>query len=333
LFHILGWLGFLTLLLFVFPIPRLDVSSEYMDMIAFIFMMVNLTLILFFYLNYYMLLPKLWFRKKKWTYVIMIILSGSVYSILPQFYLPKYTELEQLLDKKIAFVGLGPGFILFVIVFIASCGFRYSYELKVSEISRRRSENQHLNSELSFLKSQINPHFLFNTLNTLYGLTVSKSDIAPDVVLRLSSLMRYSIREVHEELVTIEKEVEYLTNYLDLQRLRLNDNVQLAVELNFDDPSDKLQPLLLLPFIENAFKYGVSAEKRSEISIQLSVVQKTLTLKVFNTKCSKDEPMNSTGIGQKITTQRLQLSYAEKHALDIKDEEDNYLVILLLKLV
>ncbi len=198
-------------------------------------------------------------------------------------------------------------------------------------------QNETLQSELRFLKSQINPHFLFNTLNSLYALTLKKSDDAPSIVLRLSEMMRYMLYECNEKRVPLTKEINYLENYLELEKLRLSSSVDLR--LNIEGTSDHLliAPLMFIPFVENGFKHGLhNSINRGFIHIDIKIKDSILKLKVVNNKTDKEERTiegkKSGGIGLRNVKRRLELLYPNRHSLKISDEEKEYIIKLKLKL-
>jgi sensor histidine kinase YesM len=151
-----------------------------------------------------------------------------------------------------------------------------------NEKQRKDMENQKLGAELSLLKSQINPHFFFNTLNSIYSLAIIKSDRTPEAVLKLSEIMRYIIYDTERKLVPLSKEIEYIANYIELQRLRLPEDVKIKFKTDLGEGESVIEPLLLLPFVENAFKHGVDIEKGGKILIQISLRGNELRLHVEN---------------------------------------------------
>lgn len=188
---------------------------------------------------------------------------------------------------------------------------------------------QKLHAEVSYLKAQINPHFLFNTLNSLYALTLEKSDEAPGAVLKLSAIMRYLVTESSRDYVTFAKEIAYLKDYIAMQLLRAGDNLTFSLDIKGETNDKQIAPLLLLPFIENAFKYGLSPEEKSEISIFIHNTEQQLFLRVRNTIVEvalTEEEKSETGIEN--TQKRLDLIYPGKHKLDIAQTKKNYLVEL-----
>lgn len=196
----------------------------------------------------------------------------------------------------------------------------------------KQLETQTMQSELKFLKSQINPHFLFNTLNNLYALTLKKSDKAPEIVLKLSEMMRYMLYECNEKKVRLEKEVNYLKNYLDLESLRQHDNVRIDLKVNGHIKDQQLAPLLFIPFIENSFKHGLNNQiKEGFVDIVLNVHQKQMQLKIINSKAQhspQTEFKRSGGIGLVNVRRRLKILYPKQHNLDINETPNTYEITL-----
>jgi sensor histidine kinase YesM len=188
-------------------------------------------------------------------------------------------------------------------------------------------ESKKTKAELSLLKSQINPHFFFNTLNNLYGLTVEKSDVAPDVVLKLSDMMRYTIYMGKEDLVPLKDEVDYLQNYIELHKIRYQKKVD--IQFTYSDISDyQIAPLLYIIALENAFKHGV--EKLTEnayIHINISTDARNIRFEIEN-NFEKPATKHDYGIGLDNLKQRLQLVYPKKHQLNIKSSDAVYALSL-----
>ena len=195
---------------------------------------------------------------------------------------------------------------------------------------------QTMQSELRFLKSQINPHFLFNTLNNLYALTLKKSDKAPEIVLKLAEIMRYMLYECNERRVHLSKEIQYLYNYLDLERLRQpkEADIQFVVEGHVSE--QLVAPLMFVPFVENSFKHGLNhATAGGFVQIRLSVQGEDVEFCIENSKVEhmpRPSHPRSGGIGLANVKQRLQILYPENHDLEIVDEPNRYRVILRLKM-
>lgn len=198
-------------------------------------------------------------------------------------------------------------------------------------------EREKLEAELKFLKAQIHPHFLFNTLNNLYALTLKKSDYAPEVVLKLSGLVNYMLYYTRSKQVPLSKELESIHNYIALEKIRYGQELEIAFDVSGHVSTAQISPMLLLPFVENSFKHGISDEiEQKWIIINLNVNQNFLTFKIENSKGPKQAPKKERdytgGIGLKNVRRRLELLYPDQHELKIKEEEDTYLVILKLQL-
>ncbi|WP_353184910.1 sensor histidine kinase [Parapedobacter lycopersici] len=189
---------------------------------------------------------------------------------------------------------------------------------------RKNLENEKLNAELAFLKSQINPHFLFNSLNNIYSLAYQKSDKAPEAILKLSEIMRYMLYESNEDTVLLAAEINYLYNYIELQKLRFKEKIYVALEVDVDDAENhRIMPLLLISFLENAFKHGVSTDAEKPIRIGIRVADGRLHFKAGNAKnhLNKDQ---TRGVGLHNLKRRLQLGYPDRHTIHIVESEDYY---------
>lgn len=184
-------------------------------------------------------------------------------------------------------------------------------------------ENEKLISELAFLKSQINPHFLFNSLNNIYSLAYQKSDKTPEAVLKLSEIMRYMLYESNENTVKLDDEIRYVENYIELQKLRFKDKVYIKFEIDGDTRDKKITPLVLISFVENAFKHGIATDKDNPLTIVLNVTSDKLFFQVINKKSNlnKDE---TGGIGLQNVKRRLDLLYKGDYRLHIEDTEAVY---------
>jgi LytS/YehU family sensor histidine kinase len=193
-----------------------------------------------------------------------------------------------------------------------------------------------MQTELRFLKSQINPHFLFNTLNNLYALTLKKSDKAPEIVLKLSEIMRYMLYECNERRVLLSKEIQYINNYLDLEKLRQPTNAEIIFTTAGPISEQMVAPLLFVPFLENSFKHGLNHHIQGGgfVRLHLHVAGDELEFHIENSKpenLPRQEHPRSGGIGLTNVRQRLQILYPEQHTLEVQDEPHRYSVTLFLK--
>ncbi|MBW1296468.1 GHKL domain-containing protein [Aquimarina litoralis] len=201
---------------------------------------------------------------------------------------------------------------------------------------RRQEEKE---AELKLLKAQLNPHFLFNTLNNLYGLSVIKSEKLPDLMLQLSELLRYSLYETKETFVPLEKEIQYLKNYISLEQIRLEDKADIQLHVNGYDPVDKvIAPMLFIVFVENAFKHlGVLETTKSIVAVTIEIGEKAIIFRCMNTIDTSIPSENNlekgkSGIGLQNAKKRLDLMYPDKHQLEIMQENNSYNVVLNLDL-
>lgn len=193
-----------------------------------------------------------------------------------------------------------------------------------------------METELKYLKSQINPHFLFNSLNSLYALTLTKSDKAPELVLKLSEILRYVLYEGGEKWVSLEKEISYLRSYLDLEQIRNGDRLRINFTINGSVNGKQVAPMLFLTFLENSFKHGIHRKTTSGfVDIEMNLEEDELDFMIKNSKPKfKADALNGKvgGIGIENIRKRLNLLYPDKHRLEISDGSDDYNVKLHLTL-
>lgn len=194
-------------------------------------------------------------------------------------------------------------------------------------------ETEKINAELTALKHQINPHFFFNILNDLYGQAITKSEGIAVNISKLSSMMRYVLTEAKEEKVSLEQEINYLKSYIDLQTRRLTDKTKVAFQFKGNFENKNIPPLLFINFIENAFKYGVSTEIESSISISIEIKNNLLIMVVQNDKPRQLENKKiSNYMGLKNVQRRLDLLYPNNYSINISNKPDFYLVELSINL-
>lgn len=290
---------------------------------------VTLSRIPFFLLNTEWLIPRIFRKRGIGAYLISLILLIAVFSILGQLYKLSFIP-EEILGKRTDwFWSIIP------VVFIAaiSTGYGFIVYLLRQDQVRREEQQQRLTSELSFLRSQISPHFIFNILNSIVYLIRSKSDQAESVTIKLSELMRYMLYAPQEEQVPIEKEIGYLENYIALQETRFGEDVDIRFEKEGNNSALSIEPMILIPFVENAFKHGVGLVNEPVIDIQARMVGNGFRFSVKNkigmeTASEKDE---SSGIGLKNVTRRLELLYPDSHQLTIRDDDGWFSVELQLE--
>ncbi len=221
----------------------------------------------------------------------------------------------------------GPWTKMILIFLLGGVGTQLSISIQAAN-RVHQAENDQLQAELRQLKAQIQPHFLFNTLNSIYSLALRNDDRTADTIVKLAEFMRYVIRDAHRDKVPLVNETSYITNYIDLQQARLQNAVQVHYQVAGDFGRWQIAPLLLFSFIENAFKYGVNAEEESVISITLTMLEGQLRLAVSNKKVRTNALEESTGIGLQNARDRLTLLYPGAHTLLIDNTPTHFRVEL-----
>ncbi|HAA20237.1 MAG TPA: sensor histidine kinase [Cytophagales bacterium] len=192
----------------------------------------------------------------------------------------------------------------------------------------RQLKNEHLKAQLSLLKNQIDPHFFFNTLNNLYGLSIEKSDLVGPYILKMSEMMRYTIYRGAQETVLLEEEVEYLRQYIGLHEERYHKEVEVQFDVNMENPQLAIAPLLFINLLENAFKHGVEPlAKEAYVHVRLQATMQEVAFEIRNNYLRRKNA-DSEGKGLKNLQQRLSLIYPKKHQLEIKELPEEYQVSL-----
>jgi two-component system, LytTR family, sensor kinase len=283
----------------------------------------------FYYFNYLFLIPRLLFRKRVILYSLIIIAITGLFIFLPEiiFNLDKITNTGQKMKVDIA-LGRMAFFLTFLIVFIISSGISILNELFRYQNRQYQIEIEKSRAELAYFQSQIHPHFLFNTLYNIYHLTVNKSPLAPKAILKLSDIMRFLLDESSQDSIPIEKEVEVISQYIDLQKLRIPGQTKVIFQFNNNRPGVTIAPLLFIPLVENAFKYGISSRVETTIFIELAIKDNFIEFRTFNKKISHPGNFESTHIGLKNIENRLKLLYPDNYVLNIANNEDDFTVYL-----
>jgi hypothetical protein len=288
------------------------------------------------YFNYFYILPKYLSNKNALKYILeFIIWFAIIVTIrlqLERYIIDGYTYQATYLYTtrftiQIVFVTL------FIVIFVAML--RFSVDWFELEARKKEIENEKLSAELNFLKAQINPHFLFNTLNNLYYLAYTKSENTTEVIAKLSQMMRYMIYDSNHPQVLLSKEIEYMESYISLERLRLNNEIPIEFVIEGNVGNVLISPLIFITFLENAFKHGVSSNQPGAwVKIAIHVCDKKCIYTVTNSKIvkAKAEKEENSGIGLKNVNRRLELSYPNQYDLKVKDEDDKYMVQLKLDL-
>jgi len=218
-----------------------------------------------------------------------------------------------------------------LLVVIIAFAYRFSRDWFANESLRRSISEHQLRAELEVLKSQINPHFLFNALNNLFSMALQSGDEkTAEGISKLSEMMRYVLEKAAEDKVSINEEIQYISDYNYLQQLRFNEHVTVQFKYPEATMNFQIAPMLLVPFVENAFKYGVSSKSCTTIAIRITINEEAFVFDIENQKVETRETIPSTGVGLKNIKKRLHLVYPERHELNITEDERNYKVRLII---
>ncbi|WP_298300244.1 sensor histidine kinase [Hydrotalea sp.] len=350
------------------PQPK-DIPQQVSRYILTLFVIINLFLLVFYYLNTLLFIPKLLFKKQWIIYILVIAICMYGFSFLPRqlaLWMNNTTETKIRTEFRSDFrkadsanqqnraeykTGVNkntaaqlplpkhrssryfPGsYAVFLLVFAVGISISVLQQwLKVAR-TKEKIEKEMLQTELSFLKTQINPHFFFNTLNNIYSLAITGSDKTPSAILKLSAIMRYILTETKNDWVPLQSEIDFLNDYIDLQKVRLTESVALTFNVEGNTSNQRIAPLILIPFVENAFKYGVSTIESSFIHINIAIQNNTITFSVNNSIVTHagNSFTETTAIGIKNVERRLTLLYPGKHLLTIKNEKNIFSVVLTL---
>jgi hypothetical protein len=350
--HVLAWTILLGLPLYF--VQRFEVGQDFI----WLYYISNIVSGLIFYLNYLILVPRFFFERKKLRYYLSVLAMLVVFFFasnglteLVFKYVPgqaktvitgrKQNEMRQpgppAPDK---FFGRPPfrqmhlfnyTFTSLFLVFF-SVGLRVLERHSDIEKWQKELEKEKLNSELAFLKNQISPHFFFNTLNNIYSLISINQEDSQKAVLKLSKLMRYLLYESEHGNTKLSSEIEFMNNYIDLMKLRMSEKINLSISFpeNYDDKS--IPPLLFIPFIENAFKHGISYREKSFIDISMRAEQDSISFRCINSiaKSRDESDSGHSGIGLDNVSKRLNLLFPGKHDLKINKKDTEFEIILLI---
>jgi two-component system, LytTR family, sensor kinase len=326
IFQVIAWTLFISVPFFFEP-PVKAPKEEMEFFIAILWVY----LIIFYYSNYYLFIPKVLFKKEVFLYLLIILVCLLGFIFLPDVLfhlnhmkLPKSMPLN---TPALARIG---NIVFFLLTFIISSSISIINELFETWNKKREIESEKSKAELAFLQSQVNPHFLFNTLYSIYYLALEKSDKAPEAILKLSDIMRFVLTDSTADFIPLSKEIEYISKYIDLQKLRISEKTKVKFNIYGDCTEKQIAPLLLIPFVENAFKYGVSSHIETTIEILLKINEKSLELEVLNNKFGTITESAKNNIGLKNVIQRLQLLYKETHDLSIFNDNNRHKVNLMI---
>jgi two-component system, LytTR family, sensor kinase len=340
--HVAGWSAYVVLLFLIinqdFRTPfELSLKNNPYWVSTQVFQVVYL--IAMFYLNSNVLIPRLLANKRIVLYALAIIVLLAIYLFIPEYVFRNFIPPRPrnnpppgapAIRHHIRIFPMFGSAALFLLIFVISSGAKIVQQWFAAEHSKEKAEKEKLRTELSLLKSQVNPHFLFNTLNNIYAMAITGSEHTADAVMKLSLIMRYILQEAEHELVPLQKDLEFLQRYIELQQFRLSEKADIRYQVTGSPQHLRIAPLLLIPFIENAFKYGISAREKSLIHMNIGIQESVVTLWVENSKHvgNTAQAMDNTGIGISNARRRLDLLYPAKHELVIKDTPSTFTVTL-----
>lgn len=310
----------------------------------FFFAISSLTLPVLFYLNAFWLIPKFLNGRKIIYYLLILIGSIVLLDLIRTFcYIAifhfKGAEFELIHFQKYSlrhYSSLSNFIFSFTSIGIAlSFAYRFTKDWVIHEKEKQKLLSDKLSAELKFLKSQLNPHFLFNTLNNLFSFSIKENcEKTGEGIANLSQLMRYSLLDANQEYVVLEKEINFIRKFIDLQKLRIaEDNpteIKIKIDGNFD--SAQIVPMILIPFIENAFQHGISFKKGSFIELEIRMHNQTLSMEVKNSINKNMQDLQGSGIGLNNVKSRLEILYKNRYKLIIKEKPDQYHVFLQISL-
>ncbi|WP_224999179.1 sensor histidine kinase [Cesiribacter sp. SM1] len=315
----------------------------------------SLVVLPFYILNVFILVPR--YLKKgqylKYAMAVVVIMAvvhvankairSEVLPPLPPVQAQQLSEGSQLSGRLP--LRRPPAFPFHLFPFLMALALGSSFEIILDQEKEKRlyeeGQKEKMIAELAFLKSQINPHFLFNTINNIYSLAAAKSDQTENAILLLSDMMRYVLYDSNVEKTSLKKEVEFIENFISLQKLRFSASRNVSINFEVGGGVDQvmIEPMLLLPFVENAFIHGISYKRDSFIQIELLVKEQNMYFAVANSLPEqtqkpglRSDPKQDSGIGLANTYKRLQLLYPQKHTLEVERNEEAYKVALTINL-
>lgn len=340
--NVLSWIVFFSLPILLSPFPTSLLFDTPYNIFFRSQLITNVILITFFYLNLYKLTPFALNHRRIVPLASAVVLSIILIILLHKFFFrPLVHWPMQPPDARQGFVPKPmpmslpiPQIMLFILVLSISSVMALLRERTRTQQIQQQTALEKVSAELSALKLQISPHFLFNTLNNIRWLARKRSDQTEEAILKLSELLRYILRQSQPEKVHLADEIVHLQNYIDLQKMRLTAQNNVFFSFEGEISGIFIEPLLFIPFVENAFKYGIHHQQPSEITILIKVHQKSLTFMVSNPIFAhqSSHEKDSFGIGIPNVRRRLELHYPAKHRLQVLEENGFFKVELAIEL-
>ncbi|NOY36287.1 MAG: GHKL domain-containing protein [Chlorobi bacterium] len=329
LWHTVFWLTNLTLFTFPFFLKyNREGIFQFEKLLPGLIYTIHLAIIV--YINYFVLIPHIAGKKKIWQYFLAVTFSVIIVNIMFALVFQAATKIPLSWVNALSFSVLE-----FVYIIITSFFkfFKDWVENRGLQLKLMDIEKQKVEAELSALKSQLNPHFLFNVLNSIYAHSILKSDITPSIVLKLSDLMSYILYDCKTNMVSLQKEVEFIRNYIELEKIRLEEDIEVNFHvININHAL--IPPLLFVPLIDNAFKHGISSNPEKKcISLTIEIFKNRLCFSLVNSKGSiKNGIKGKTkgGIGIQNVRKRLELLYPDNHKMKVVDSEGKFEVEIII---
>jgi sensor histidine kinase YesM len=330
--HALFWVFYTVFIATVYGSFEKDYGQRFIEILLLLPIRMLAT-----YFTIYILINRLLLRQRYWIFALSFFSSVLVFSLMQRavyYYITFPLYYPKLLDNAFMhWPGIFIGMINLYTATIALFSLKFLKQWYENQNDKQSLEIEKSQAELKLLKAQIHPHFLFNTLNNLYALTLKKSDLAPQVVLKLSHLLNYILYECNVASTTLTKEVEMLNNYIELEKIRYGERIKVSFDIDGSIDGVRVAPLLFLPFVENSFKHGASGNLSSPwINIILKIDNDEIVFQIENSN-EPDSVSRSykEGIGLKNVKRRLELQYGDDYELNIENKEERYFVLLCIK--
>ncbi|WP_295834003.1 sensor histidine kinase [uncultured Winogradskyella sp.] len=329
LFNSVLWSLAFIILLFIFSKGQIPITADYTYTLGFLLVIAVPVCI-----NFYVLIPRFLRQERYIVYLLLfttILISSAfiksfLFGNLLDFIFPNYFFVSYLSKSDI--------FLTYSIFLITTTLFKLTedwFYFNKNQNQVLKIQNQHIQTQLSALRAQINPHFLFNSLNVIYAMALEKKENITKAIVELSDVLRYVIYDSDTERVTLKEELKLIQNYIAFQKYRGHSENTVALNTDIENDNFKIYPMLLLPLLENAYKYGFSGSDTSEkIEIQLTQKQSNFKFKIQNSSQDIDHNLddNYSGVGLENLKNNLNLVYPDKHKFNIEDTKDRFTVVI-----
>lgn len=334
--HIIFWIAVLFFFTYFFSVN----GHSFQDTLKFALFLMPTT-IATTYVASYILIPDYLIKKRYWKFILY-----SIYTLIISSYLVFVSVFFSLIYlSNFEYNNMNPATknviliitAIYLVVIIVSAfkllklNLQQASETRILQTKILDTQLKLKEQELNYLKMQIHPHFLFNTLNTLYGFALKKSDQAPEMILKLSNLLDYLLYQIEKPRVPISEEIAHMQDYIDLEEMRFNETLEVKTDIHTTSSDLNIAPMLLLPFVENSFKHGSIENGKLKIDLYLHSSETDLHFKIHNSHKSKNE--SQRGIGLDNIKKRLELLYPNKYELSIDESSSKFMVDLNIRLI